>query len=129
MERRSKLLGRYVEDLGWYNPILHSFGLSRERVAYWLGVGAQPTDTVRNLFVKTGLMPGPKVSVHARPKRQDETAEAEASPAPSAEPVSSEKQETVVEGTESEEAQIKTAPLSETLSNQEDEKEQGAVSD
>lgn len=47
--------GRYIEQLGVYDP-LHDdpivVNLDLERVDYWLGVGAQPTDTVTTLIQK-----------------------------------------------------------------------------
>lgn len=47
--------GRYIEQLGVYDP-LHDdpivVNLDLERVDYWLGVGAQPTDTVNTLIQK-----------------------------------------------------------------------------
>jgi small subunit ribosomal protein S16 len=46
--------GRYIEGLGVYNPSPKGeevkLTLDEERVKYWLGVGAQPTDTVRALI-------------------------------------------------------------------------------
>jgi small subunit ribosomal protein S16 len=48
--------GRFIERIGIYNPLptdpqVHIDG---ERLQYWLGQGAQPTDTVRNLIQKIG---------------------------------------------------------------------------
>lgn len=50
--------GRFIESLGTYNPNLDPMGitLKEPRVIYWLKVGAQPTDTVRNLLKKEGVM-------------------------------------------------------------------------
>lgn len=46
--------GRFVELLGFYNPKARGqdleYRMKIERVDYWLGVGAQPTDTVRSLI-------------------------------------------------------------------------------
>ena len=44
--------GRYLEQLGTYNPREDppAVKLDHDRVKYWLGVGAQPTDTVRILL-------------------------------------------------------------------------------
>lgn len=53
--------GKYLENLGTYNPLLkkddqNRVKLNKERVDYWISVGAQPTDTVakflQNLDVK-----------------------------------------------------------------------------
>lgn len=69
-EKRSKLDGRYVEDVGWLNPRTNEFNVKNERVEYWLKNGAQPTDTVHNLLVKAGLFKGPKKAVHAKAKQK-----------------------------------------------------------
>lgn len=47
--------GRFVEILGHYNPRREppEIVLNRERVDYWMGRGAQPSDTVRSLLKKT----------------------------------------------------------------------------
>jgi small subunit ribosomal protein S16 len=71
-EKRSKLSGRYVEDIGWLNPANKQFNLKRDRAEHWLKVGAQPTDTVHNLLVKSGVLIGPK-----RPKHRTKKVEAE----------------------------------------------------
>lgn len=49
-EKRSKLQGRYVEDLGWFNPHTDAISVNRERADYWIKNGAQPTERVRNLL-------------------------------------------------------------------------------
>ena len=73
-EKRSKVTGRYVEDVGWLNPITKEFNIKKEQVEYWLKNGAQPTDTVYNLLVKSGLINGPKRPKHSK-KRSNENKE------------------------------------------------------
>ena len=50
--------GRAIEELGYYNPVSDPVELkiNDERAKYWLGVGAQPSDTVRGLLKKTGVI-------------------------------------------------------------------------
>lgn len=67
-ERRSKLNGRYVDDLGWYNPRAKERQFNKERVLYWLERGAQKTDTVHNLLIRTGIISGKKIAVHKKTK-------------------------------------------------------------
>jgi len=59
MDSRSPRGGRMVEELGWYDPCTKDadkeLSLNRERIEYWLSVGALPTETVRNLLVKNGF--------------------------------------------------------------------------
>lgn len=52
-----------IEVLGNYNPRLEQkdIVLNKERVEYWLAKGAQPSDTVRNIFIDLGLVKGEKV--------------------------------------------------------------------
>lgn len=70
MEKRRDPQARAVEFLGSYNPHTNppTVNLKRDRVEHWLKVGAQPSDTVHNILVDAGLVPGPKVRV-ARPKK------------------------------------------------------------
>ncbi len=49
--------GRFIEAIGTYNPLTDpaSVVIKEERALYWLGVGAQPTDTVKSLLRKEGI--------------------------------------------------------------------------
>jgi small subunit ribosomal protein S16 len=44
--------GRFVEVVGHYNPRTkpEALEVNRERLAHWMGAGAQPSDTVRTLI-------------------------------------------------------------------------------
>jgi ribosomal protein S16 len=59
MDCRSPRDGRVIEELGWYDPKAKEpdkqLSLKRERIAYWLGIGAQPSDTVRQLLKRQGI--------------------------------------------------------------------------
>ena len=50
--------GRYIEDLGRYFPLREpaEVQLNEERALYWLDNGAQPSDTVRSILYRRGLM-------------------------------------------------------------------------
>jgi small subunit ribosomal protein S16 len=50
--------GRFVEIVGTYDPLQQpaAIRLKEERVKYWLGVGAQPSETVRSFFAKQKLL-------------------------------------------------------------------------
>ena len=54
IEKEKARDGRFVEILGHYNPRLHppELVLNRERVDYWVGRGAQPSETVRSFLKK-----------------------------------------------------------------------------
>ncbi len=50
--------GRVLEELGWFDPHLapdQQATLKTERIQYWLSVGAQPSDTVRDLLKREGV--------------------------------------------------------------------------
>ena len=52
--------GKYLEQLGTYNPLLAKDDTNRvrlieDRIRYWLGVGAQPTDRVARMLDKAGI--------------------------------------------------------------------------
>lgn len=51
-EKRSKRDGAYIENLGTYNPMVNpaEVSLKHDRIQYWIGVGAQPTETVASLI-------------------------------------------------------------------------------
>jgi small subunit ribosomal protein S16 len=59
MDSRTPRNGRVIEELGWYDPCAENkdqqVELNRERVEYWLGVGAQPSETVRDLLKANGV--------------------------------------------------------------------------
>ena len=50
--------GKYIERIGSYNPNTNpaTVDLNFDRAMYWIGVGAQPTDTVRNILSGEGVM-------------------------------------------------------------------------
>jgi small subunit ribosomal protein S16 len=57
---RSPRDGKYLEQVGTYNPLLakddaNRVRLTEDRVRYWLGVGAQPTDRVARMLDKAGI--------------------------------------------------------------------------
>lgn len=59
IDSRSPRDGRVIEQLGWYDPNADQtdqrVSLNRDRIEYWLGVGAQPSETVRGLLIGQGI--------------------------------------------------------------------------
>ena len=103
--------GAFLEQVGTYNPLLAKDDANRvrlveDRVRYWLGVGAQPTDRVARMLDKAGIKeraatvnpkkgePGQKAKDRAEEKaekaREAEEAAAAAAAAPAAEEVAAE---------------------------------------
>ena len=56
-DRRFPRDGRYIEQVGTYDPrtTQTQVNLKLDRVDHWVGVGAQPSDTVRSLIKKVRL--------------------------------------------------------------------------
>lgn len=50
--------GRFIEEIGTYNPLKDpvEFNVNEEQALKWMLDGAKPSDTVRNLFSRKGLM-------------------------------------------------------------------------
>ncbi len=57
-DSRSPRDGRFLEVVGTYNPIMNpaEVKIDEEKTMYWLNQGAQPTETVRNILSKEGIM-------------------------------------------------------------------------
>ena len=57
-DSRNQRDGKFIESIGTYNPIPANYELSidEEKALYWLNNGAEPTDTVRSLLSKKGIM-------------------------------------------------------------------------
>ena len=58
-EKRSKRDGKYLENVGTYNPMTNPAEviLKHDRIQYWIGVGAQPSETVASLIKHNPLQP------------------------------------------------------------------------
>jgi small subunit ribosomal protein S16 len=56
-DQRSPRDGRFIENIGRYHPLTDPsvIEIDADRALHWLRVGAQPSDQVRNLMVKTGI--------------------------------------------------------------------------
>jgi small subunit ribosomal protein S16 len=60
MDTRRPRDGRVIEHLGWYDPqaktVEKQLSIQRERVEHWLKVGAQPSETVRQILKRQGIL-------------------------------------------------------------------------
>ena len=83
-DQRSPRDGKFIEEIGTYNPLQkdNNFRLDLERVDYWLGVGAQPSDTVAS-FIKKAREAGD--TAPAEEAAEESAPAAEAAPAPAEE--------------------------------------------
>ena len=50
--------GRFIEEIGTYNPLTEPsvFTIDAEKAKQWIANGAQPTETVRDLLKKNGVL-------------------------------------------------------------------------
>jgi small subunit ribosomal protein S16 len=58
VDSRQRRDGSYLEAIGTYNPLSEAAPVSvdHDLAIKWLGVGAQPSDTVRNLLSRSGVL-------------------------------------------------------------------------
>lgn len=69
-DQHAPIKGKFLVDLGHYNPHTDSFVVDSEVVQSWIGKGAHPSDTVHNLLVKHGIIKGEKRLLW-HPKQQE----------------------------------------------------------
>ena len=55
-KKKKKRDGQYIELVGTYNPIANETKINEEVALKWLTLGAQPSDTVKNLLSKAGII-------------------------------------------------------------------------
>lgn len=65
-KERAAKAGNIVEQVGTYNPRSKALTLDKDRVSHWIGVGAQPTDSIHNLLISQGVISGKKINVLPR---------------------------------------------------------------
>lgn len=88
IDKRARRDGAPIEQLGWYNPLEKNadkqITLNEERCKYWIGVGAQPSETVKDMFAKRNLIKTEayeKIRARQRKTVQDQQAAAAAAAA------------------------------------------------
>ena len=114
--------GRFIEKLGTYNPLLpkdseERVKMNMERIEYWLGKGAQPTDRIARMLEAAGKLdkkernnpqkaePGAK----AKERAEEKAAKAEEAKAAAEAPAEEAVEEAAVEETAAEEAPAEDA--------------------
>jgi len=66
--------GRFLEVLGFFNPLTKEKKLKKERIEHWLKNGAKPSARVHNLLVSEGIIKAKKIAVHSKAKKKEESA-------------------------------------------------------
>jgi len=127
-DSRSPRDGKYLEQIGTYNPLLAKDNpdrvkINEDRARYWLGVGAQATDRVARMLDTLGVKerkatvnpkkgePGQKAKDRAEDKAEKARAAEEAANAPAEEEVAAEAP--AAEEAEAQEAPAEVAPAAE----------------
>jgi len=71
-KRKPTRAGRFVEELGTFNPLTKEKVLKKERILYWISVGAQPSKSIHNLLISEKIIEGKKIPKHKKPKVKEE---------------------------------------------------------
>ena len=60
--------GRFIEEIGTYNPCVDpaEVNIDKEKAAKWIACGVQPTDTVKSILVKEGILEAKKTQAKAK---------------------------------------------------------------
>jgi len=131
-DSRSPRDGKYLEQIGTYNPLLAKddparVKLDEDRARYWIGVGAQPSDRVARFLDAAGIKeraarnnpnkaePGDKAKERAEEKAAKAAAAEEAANAPVEEPAV---EEAVEETAAAEEVTAEAAPAEEAVAEE-----------
>jgi len=77
-KRRSATKGRFVEEVGFYNPLTKEKVLKQERIKYWLSVGAKPSATLFNLLISEKIIDDKKTPIYMKKVKEKEEKPAEA---------------------------------------------------
>ncbi len=56
IDSKARRDGRYIEVIGTYDPLKGETKVNKEPALKWLNQGARPSDTVRNILSKEGVM-------------------------------------------------------------------------
>ena len=128
--------GRYVERVGTYNPMVpkdhdQRLVLKNERITYWLGQGAQPTERVQKMLASAGLTEAPvireqpKKSAPGKKRAEREAAAAEAAAADEAPAEEAAADEAPADEAPAEEAAADEAPADEAPAEEASAEEAG----
>ncbi|MBI1754763.1 30S ribosomal protein S16 [Candidatus Azambacteria bacterium] len=85
-EKTTSPRGKYLESLGYVNPLEKKRSVNKERALYWISKGAQPSATVTNVLVSEKIIDTQKIPNHKKSKKPA-VAEKQAAPVAPATPV------------------------------------------
>jgi len=121
--------GRYVERVGTYNPMVpkeheQRITLNSERITFWLGQGAKPTDRVHKMLAAAGLAEAPiirdqpKKSAPGKKRAEREAEAASAAESAAAEAAAAEEAAAAAAAAPAEEAVAEEAPAEEAVTEE-----------
>ena len=121
--------GRYVERVGTYNPMVpkdhdQRLTLNGERITYWMGQGAQPTERVQKMLATASLAAAPVIRDQPKKsapgkKRAEREAEAAEAAAAAAEEAAAAAESAAAEEAPAEGAAAEEAPAEESAAEEE----------
>lgn len=108
--KNSAKTGKFLEILGFYNPVQKEKKIEGERIKYWIGQGAQASDTVHNILVKEKIINDKTINVlpKKRPIKKEEPKIEENKNATISKPETKENESLVKETPEITKEEIKT---------------------
>lgn len=68
-EHTRPVKGKFLEILGFYNPMLKRRGLKKDRIKYWLSMGVKLSPTIHNLFIDEKIIDSKKIKAW-KPKKK-----------------------------------------------------------
>ena len=72
-KKRAVKSGKFIEEVGFYNPLTKEKVLNKEKIKYWLSVGAKPSAVVKNLLISEKILEGKKTPKDKKPKEIKES--------------------------------------------------------
>jgi small subunit ribosomal protein S16 len=74
--------GRFVDEVGFYNPITKERRIDKEKVDHWISKGAQKSETVTNILIAENIIEGKKIPKHKASKKKEAVEEKKVEKAP-----------------------------------------------
>lgn len=74
-EHARPVKAKFIEVLGQYDPTTKVIDVNKERISYWISVGAQPSQTAARLLKKDGMVEMEKFIKHVTFTKKEVTAE------------------------------------------------------
>ena len=118
--KREKRDSKAIEYLGHFSPLTKTIELNKERIEYWLSVGAQPSDTVKRLLIKEKILKEDKKAKPFAKKAGRKKSERDAAEADKKE------QEKAAKEAEKEAAKAEAETASEEVATEEEKVEESA---